>query len=410
MNQFYIINYYLSLKDINKLMTEVFNVKYISKFIKNHIDLISTNYIWIEGEIQNYRYSNKHQYFSLYEETTSIKAIIWESMFRNMKIKLENGQKGKFYCKINYYQQKNDVSVVIYKVELEKEIGEIYRLYEENNIKCKELGYFDKRKTLPRKYENVAIITRFESAAYNDIINVLEECCKMNIYIYDSGMQGERSVDEIKNAIETLNKVSKKLKLDAIIITRGGGSIDDLWIFNDMNILTSIFNSNIPIFTGIGHNIDHSLSDEISDRSFITPTDIGRYILSSYSKSDRLKFLNSNRDMIKGKIEILINDRLKLLRNSIDSIQPEQILDKLDLRVSKLIKTRRNIKNRMYELVENSLDRLKTIKLETKDAINSMSSIKISSNGIDILEPNFIEKGKIYKLNFNNKSFKIKIL
>lgn len=391
-------------------MTEVFNVKYISNFIKNHIDLISTDYIWIEGEIQNYRYSNKHQYFSLNEESTSIKAIIWESMFRNMKIKLENGQKGKFYCKINYYQQKNDISVVIYKVELEKEIGEIYRLYEENNINCKELGYFDKRKTIPDKYENVAIITRFESAAYNDIINVLEECCKMNIYIYDSGMQGERSISEIKDAIETLNKVSRKLKLDAIIITRGGGSIDDLWIFNDMNILTAIFNSKLPIFTGIGHNIDHSLSDEISDKSFITPTDIGRYILSSYSKSDRLKVLNTDKDMIKGKMDILINDRLKLLRNSIDSIQPEQILDKLDLRINKLVKTKTNIRNRMYELLENSIDRLKTIKLETKDKINSLSSIKISRNGKDILESDFIQKGKIYTLNFNNKLFKIKIL
>ena len=389
---------------------EVFNVKYISNFIKNHIDLISTDYIWIEGEIQNYRYSNKHQYFSLNEENTSIKAIIWESTFRNMKIKLENGKKGKFLCKINYYQLKNDISVVIYKLELEKEIGEIYRLYEENIIKCKKLGYYEKKKVIPSQYKNVAIITRFESAAYNDIINVLKECCKINIYIYDSGMQGDRSIDDIKEAFTTLNKIRNKLNLDLIVITRGGGSIDDLWIFNDMDIVSSIYNSKVPVFTGIGHNIDHSLSDEISDKSFITPTDIGRYILCSYSKTDRLKILGTHKDMVKGKLDILINDRLKLLRDSIDSIQPDDIVEKLENKIFKLNRKRENIKNRMNELLESNLSRLKNIKLETKDIINSLNNISIFRGELNILESKDIKRGDIFTLNFNKKSFKIKIL
>ena len=106
-------------------MTEALNVKYLSNFIKNHIDLIASEYIWIEGEIQNYRNSPRHQYFTLNEGDTSIKAIIWESIFKGMKTRLKNGLYGKFYCKINYYKNKNEISINIYKLELEKDVGEI---------------------------------------------------------------------------------------------------------------------------------------------------------------------------------------------------------------------------------------------------------------------------------------------
>ena len=101
-------------------MTEVLNVKYLSNFIKNHVDLLGDRYIWIEGEIQNYRNSSRHQYFTLNEGDTSIKAIIWESIFNGMKIKLKNGLFGKFYAKINYYKNKNEISVNIYKVDPKK--------------------------------------------------------------------------------------------------------------------------------------------------------------------------------------------------------------------------------------------------------------------------------------------------
>ncbi|MDA7573927.1 hypothetical protein N8751_01470, partial [bacterium] len=100
-------------------------------------------------------------------------------------------------------------------------------------------------------------------------------------------------IKDITQAISVLNKVKSKLKLDCIILTRGGGSIDDLWIFNHMSILESIYHSIVPIFTGIGHDIDFSLSDKISDKSFITPTDIGRYIENNWSKK-QIEIYNQN--------------------------------------------------------------------------------------------------------------------
>ncbi len=391
-------------------MSEILNVKYLTNFIKNHIDLIGSEYIWIEGEIQNYRNSTRHQYFTLNEGDTSIKAIIWESIFKGMKVKLKNGLYGKFYSKINYYKNKNEISINIYKIELEKDVGEIYRLYEENKEKCEELGYFNKIKTIPNQYKNVAIITRYESAAYNDIVNVLKECLSMNIYVYDSGMQGESSISEITQAIDVLNKVRKKLKLDCIIITRGGGSIDDLWIFNDWKIIKSIFESNVPIFTGIGHNIDHSLSDEISDKSFITPTDIGRYVESNWSKKEFLKKIETNKDMIEDKMNILLENKVNDIRKIVNYLTPEYLLKKFNDEQSNLKRYKHDINKRLKDILLSAENELENIHLNTKKLIDDRNSIKLFEKGIEILEETKIKKSSKLELKFNKKVFKIKII
>jgi exodeoxyribonuclease VII large subunit len=391
-------------------MTEAYNVKFLANYIKNHIDLIGSEYIWIEGEIQNYRLSSRHQYFTLNEGNTSIKAIIWDSIYKSMNIKLKNGLFGKFYGKINYYKNKNEISVNIYKIDLEKEVGEIYRLYEENQLKCEELGYFTEKKNLPKFYKNIAIITRYESAAYNDILNILKESLSMNIYIYDSGMQGESSIKDITQAITVLNKVKSKLKLDCIILTRGGGSIDDLWIFNHMSILKSIYDSNVPIFTGIGHDIDYSLSDKISDKSFITPTDIGRYIENNWSKKQLSDKLITDCDMVRDKMDIIIENHLNDIKDIIDDLSPEFLLEKFQNEEISIKEKRESVRRKFSSLILSKENELENILLNIKKTINDRNSIKLFKKGIEIMEDSKIVLGSKLDLMFNNKSFKIKVL
>lgn len=391
-------------------MTEAYNVKFLANYIKNHIDLIGSEYIWIEGEIQNYRLSSRHQYFTLNEGNTSIKAIIWDSIYKSMNIKLKNGLFGKFYGKINYYKNKNEINVNIYKIDLEKEVGEIYRLYEENQLKCEQLEYFDKVKKLPKSYKNIAIITRYESAAYNDILNILRESLSMNIYIYDSGMQGESSIKDITQAISVLNKVKSKLKLDCIILTRGGGSIDDLWIFNHMSILESIYHSIVPIFTGIGHDIDFSLSDKISDKSFITPTDIGRYIENNWSKKQVSNKLITDYDMIRDKIDIIIERHVNDIKNIIDDLTPEFLLEKFKNEEISIKDKKESIRSKLSSLIQAKENELENILLNIKKTISDRNSIKLFKKGVEIMEDSKILSGSKLDLIFNNKSFKIKVL
>ena len=392
-------------------MNKHLSVGEISNYINNHIDILAAEYIWISGEIQNFRDSSKHKYFTLNDEQISIKAIIWQSIYDNINIQLRNGMLGKFYCKINYYKIKNEISVIIYKIKLDDKKGKIYRLYDQNLELCNKYGYFDKIKKIPNKFENIAIITRFNSAAYNDIIGILKECTFMKIYIYDCGMQGTKSVNEIDEAIRVLNKISKKINLDCIIITRGGGSIDDLWIFNDLILLKSIFYSVTPIFTGIGHNIDKSLSDKISDMSFITPTDIGRFIENKNSKKTVENNLKMSLSMTNDKLSYLLDNHIKFIKNMREELDPDLIIDKLNNDNYRLISKKDTIKSYYYNMIKNRKLELDNLKKDIKNLVDKNNKIKLYSlNNKRIIDSNIIEQNKTYKLKINNKIFKIKVL
>ena len=232
----------------------------------------------------------------------------------------------------------------------------------------------------------------------------------MNIYIYDSGMQGESSVKDITQAIYVLNKVKKKLKLDCIVLTRGGGSIDDLWIFNHMNILDAIYDSSIPIFTGIGHDIDHSLSDKISDKSFITPTDIGRYIENNWSKEQVSKKLTTDYDMICDKMNFMLNSHTNDIKEIIDDLTPEFLLDKFNSEETAIKEKRASVNNKLISLIRLKENELENILLNVKKTITDRNSIKLLRKGKEIMEYTKILLGSKLDLVFNNKSFKIKVL
>ena len=223
-------------------------------------------------------------------------------------------------------------------------------------------------------------------------------------------MQGETGIKDITHAISVLNKVRNKLKLDCIIITRGGGSIDDLWIFNHIDILERIYNSKIPIFTGIGHDIDHSLADKISDKSFITPTDIGRYIENNWSKEQFSKKLLTDNDMIRDKLDILLNNHVTEIKNIIDDLTPEFLLEKFQNEESLIERMCNSIKSKMKRLILSKENELENIFLNVKKTISDKNSVKLYIKGREILEESDILLGSKLELIFNNKSFKIKVI
>ena len=188
--------------------------------------------------------------------------------------------------KLNYYESKNDISFVIYSLDLEG-IGDMYNKLEATKKYCIENGFFEKEKK-NRLTKSLLIITRFDSAAYNDIIHTLEDCYNIKVYVQDSFMQGDNARKSIINNITLAERLSQKISIDAIVITRGGGSIDDLWVFNDRSIVEKLYKCKIPIITAIGHDIDTSLCDLVADKSFITPTEFAKYINKLYSKKDNI--------------------------------------------------------------------------------------------------------------------------
>lgn len=391
-------------------MTSI-KVTELASLIEDQVNNIGLNYFWVEGEIQNYRGSSKHHYFTLNEDTCGVKAIIWESTFSKLGIRLDNGLKGLFYGKLNYYTNKNELSFVIYKVKLDKEVGNIYAKLEHNKQICAAAGYFDKNNSADiDEINNIGIITRYNSAAYNDLVSSIDKCYGIKSYVYDSGMQGVKSLDEIINGIVLMNKLAKKLKLDCIIITRGGGSKEDLWVFNEIELIKAVFNSVVPIITGIGHEIDVSLVDLTADKYCITPTAIGSFIGEHKSLGSKLEELEYTKECVNAKLKTLYNRHSDNVNSVISDIDVDKVLSALDRKIINLDKYRGLVENKLKDHYLNRLSALNYIKSDLDNIINNLLNIKLTKNSTIVLKSSDIVKGDIYNLVFNGETFKIKVL
>ncbi len=428
----------------------------LSLLLEQQIENLPLDVFWLKGEVQNLRDNNiGHLYFNLFENNISINSIIWKTTKYNNNIKLENGYKGNFLGKINFYKNKNNLNFIIFKVELEG-IGNLYQELEITKQFCLKNGLFNKTKKKINKIEKALLITRFDSAAYNDIIYSINDCFNLKLYVLDSSMQGNKAVEEIINNIDLAEKLKDKLKLDVIILSRGGGSIDDLWVFNNKNIVEKIYNCELPFITAIGHDIDHSLCDDVSDKSFITPTELGKYINSIKGKSKKIEQILKIKENLSNVIETKIEQELDNMTQIVDEIDINNIINNYNTKIINLNKLKRQFKTNIIDGIEKDINNLDNIVneidsnniinnynikirklnnykeqfqytiinkikheiilldkqlLECKEYIHLNTSISLFDDvNNEVIDNNTILKNNIYYLKFNNKQFKIKIL
>lgn len=384
------------------------NVDTLSELLNEYISDIDLTYFWLEGEVQNLRDSNSHLYFSLSNNKKSIKCIIWDSIKEKNNIKIENGFKGKFMGKLNYYETKNDLSFVIYSLDLDG-IGNLYNELEQTKQYCISKNFFQKEKAKIINLKNILIITRFESAAYNDIIHSIISCYDLNVYILDSFMQGENARSDLVKNINLAEKYSKQLKLDAIIISRGGGSIDDLWVFNNKEILERIFKCKIPIMTAIGHDIDHTLCDDLADKSFITPTELGKFIYKLKNKEDKLEKIFELKLKLYNDTKRLIEDERSKLDEILKEINPDNMINHYREKQKILYSMRKILVSNSLSKYKENLLNLDTILLKTSEYINLHTKIVLYKNDKQIIDKKNIKSGE-YSLSFNGKKYLIEVI
>tara|TARA_B100001093_G_scaffold468101_1_gene487802 strand:- start:1800 stop:2999 length:1200 start_codon:yes stop_codon:yes gene_type:complete len=386
------------------------SVDRLANIISNHIDGIGLGYFWLDGEVQNLRDTHMHLYFTVVSKNKSIRCIIWDSIKVKNNIRLENGYKGKFMGKLNYYESKNDISMVIYSIDLEG-IGNMYNELEATKKYCHDNGFFKKEKKPIDSLKSMLIITRYDSAAYNDIIHTLEDCYNIKVYIQDSYMQGDNAKKSIIDNILLAEKLSTKIPIDAIVITRGGGSIDDLWVFNDKNIVERIYKCKIPVITAIGHDIDTSLCDIVADKSFITPTEFARYINKLYSKKDNILRLED----MKMQLSNILSNKAENVDNNLDRITSDLNIDSLvsvyNEKISWLEYNRRILKNSVETRIKNRILGIDKIKHDVVDYVNSLINIKMYTLDNKIITNNKNIKDKTeYIMDFNGKKFVVRIM
>ena len=301
--------------------------KYIKAKLEGDKHLFS---ILLKGEISNFKkHSRGHLYFTLKDEGAQISAIMFASDTTNMSFSPKDGDHVLVSGKISLYEPSGSYSIQIKSMKLDG-IGELYLKYEALKKELELKGYFslEHKREIPKYPKVIGVITSPTGAVIEDIKNtVTRRYLLTEIHLYPALVQGPGSADSIRNQIIYANQ---KGEADVLIVGRGGGSIEDLWAFNEMPVIEAIYQSKIPVITAIGHETDFTLSDFVSDLRAPTPTAAAE--LATPNKIDLKIKISEMIDLITYKTAQYFGQRktdLLYLDQRLDRLSPFMKLDQL---------------------------------------------------------------------------------
>lgn len=296
-------------------MSEIktYSISEINNFIKERLENDSNlKDIAIKGEISNLtHHQSGHIYFSLKDIKTKINCLIFSFNAKNLNIKLTSGMNIIAIGSITVYPPQGTYTFQI-KTVIDDGIGILYQKFQKLKDELQKKGWFDQsiKKSLPKFPKNIGIITADTGAAIRDIIITLKRRYPLvNIYLFACLVQGINAAPSISKQINVANNF--KPELDLLIIGRGGGSIEDLWSFNELIVAQAIFQSKIPIISAVGHEIDYTIADFVADVRAATPTAAAEIAtpniveLKQYLKHQNRTLVNNLKNIFNNKNEFL---------------------------------------------------------------------------------------------------------
>lgn len=228
--------------------------------------------VWLEGEISNFsRPASGHFYFSLKDQKAQVRCAMFRNRNMALRLKPANGMKVMVRARVGLYEPRGEFQIIVEHME-EAGAGELQRQFEELKASLAASGLFDadRKKTLPKLPSAIGVITSPSGAAIRDILQVLERRApQIPVYIYPVAVQGKAAAKEIESAIIRANTDKR---CDLLIVGRGGGSIEDLWSFNERNVAMAIHDSALPIISAVGHEVDVTIADFVADVRAATPS------------------------------------------------------------------------------------------------------------------------------------------
>lgn len=354
-------------------MKEAVSVSQLNKYIKEVFsDNSVLNNVIVKGEISNLKMSRDNYYFSLKDDSSSIQCIVFTN-YSGIDVdtsKLSDGLEIIIYGRVAVYEKTGTYAIYVNKVE-DLGLGAYFLQLEKLKKELYEKGMFDEsyKKEIPKYSMNIGVVTAENGAAIRDIYKTIKDKNPYaNITLYPSLVQGENAYKTIVDGIMELDK----LDLDVIIVGRGGGSIEDLYCFNDVRVAYAIFNAKTPIISAVGHEINDSISDLVADMRVATPTAAGNVATFSYDefvediKNYKLTLENIKDDKIEKYREKLENAKRQItflspsekLARYKDSIKHKK--DKLKTTIdNKIVNLKYNL-DKYIELLKsrNVLDRI----------------------------------------------------
>ena len=265
-------------KEANPSKAKIYTVSQITSLIKTSLENSLPGRLTITGEISGFkRHSSGHCYYDLKDENAIIPAAMWSSDFAKLKFKPENGLAVLAKGHIDVYPPQGKYQFYA-ELMTPAGMGALQLAFEQMKNKLAAEGLFDEehKKPLPKYPFRVGILTSESGAALSDIIDSIKNRWPVaKLLFYDVPVQGEGAAEKIAAAIRDVNKRNNLLKLDVVIVGRGGGSMEDLWAFNEEVLARAIFASKIPVISAVGHEVDVTIADLVADARASTPTKAG---------------------------------------------------------------------------------------------------------------------------------------
>ncbi|MDD3052129.1 MAG: exodeoxyribonuclease VII large subunit [Candidatus Cloacimonetes bacterium] len=340
----------------NDFNDNIFSVSEITAHVKNIVESTIPPLL-VTGEISNYiLHSSGHIYFSLKDARSTIKCVFFRGSNINLNFDPRNGDKVICSGKLTVYERGGNYQINIFNM-YPAGIGELQIKFEELKRKLQSEGLFDEihKKPLPRFPENIGLITSADGAALQDIKNVIARRFPVNVQLYAVSVQGKNTPAEVVSGISFFN-AGRSVEL--IIIARGGGSQEDLFWFNSVEIARAIFDSEIPIITGIGHEIDFTIADFVADLRAPTPSAAAE--LAVPDKDELLATLSSFRKNFNSIVKNNLNEKRVQLNSQekrLSAFHPKLViqqfhkrLDESKLKLTGLRSVFTELKHKMSEL------------------------------------------------------------
>ena len=352
--------------------SQILTVKELTRYIKNLLESDSKlSYFFVKGEVSNLRKpSSGHLYFSLKDEETQIRCVFFKGANKNLKFELEDGMKLIVRGEIDVYQARGEYNIIVEEVHPDG-LGALHLAFTQLKKKLEKEGLFsiEHKKQIPKFPKTIAVVTSPSGAVLQDILNVISKRYPLvKLMLFPTVVQGKESASQIIESIDLVNNFSS---IDVMILGRGGGSLEDLWSFNEELVARAIYESKIPIISAVGHETDFTIADFVADKRAPTPSAAAEIAVPD------IESLNEQIEHLNRRSAKSLYHKLRLYKSNLEQIRSNFIFKKplniIHKNYRELDQTTSRLNNTVMDIFENRRKELR----EVESKIISSSPEKI---------------------------------
>lgn len=382
----------------------IYTVTGLNNYIKNVLTSEKAlQHIWVEGEISNLtKHRSGHYYFSIKDESSQVSCVSFRSTNRKLKFEPEKDMKVLVFGSVNVYTVRGQYQLQVLDIRPDG-VGELYKAFEQLKKRLEIEGLFapEHKKSLPRYPCKIGVATSATGAAIHDILHVLQRRYPVDILLCPTTVQGEASADSIIRSLELLNRTDA----DLIIAGRGGGSLEDLWPFNEEKVARAIYNSRLPVIAAVGHETDFTISDFAADVRAPTPSAAAEIAVPD--RTEMVRHVDGLRQRMESALKNRILNQKKHLEYLSGRISPDRYRELLNQRTQHLDEVTYRLISRTEYIMQTKVAELGALagRLNAVSPLNTLERgycVAQSEEGGTITGVIDIEKGQSLQLKFRD--------